>query len=89
MKPSAWEALFFLLALKVPLVFVGIVVWRAVRAVPDEGGPDEADVRATVADTPPSGPPRRPRRPGRRPPGRPPRRSSPQRSAERRTLESR
>jgi hypothetical protein len=89
MDPSVWEAIFFLLALKIPLVFVGIVVWRAVRAVPEEDGSGGAEVRAPVTDTPPGGGLRPPRRPSRRPPGRSPRRSSPQRPAGTRTLDGR
>lgn len=89
MEPSVWEAIFFLLALKIPLVFVGIVVWRAIKAVPEEDGSDGVEVRANVTDTPPTGGPRTPRRPSRRPPGPPPRRSPPQRPAGTRTLDGR
>jgi hypothetical protein len=37
---SAWEAIFLLLVLKIPLVYLGLVVWWAIRAgpTPDEGG---------------------------------------------------
>lgn len=37
---SAWEAIFLLLVLKIPLVYLGLVVWWSVRAEPkpDEGG---------------------------------------------------
>lgn len=88
MTPSVWEAVFFLLALKIPVVFVGIVVWRAIRAVPDEQEPG-AEVRAAVADTPPVGPSAPPRRPSHRSRSRPPRRPSPQRPAGTRTLDGR
>jgi len=39
---SVWEAIFMLLVLKIPLVYLGIVVWWAIRAEPStEDGPDE------------------------------------------------
>jgi hypothetical protein len=88
MDPSVWEAVFFLLALKIPVVFVGIVVWRAIRAVPDAGEP-EAPVAAQVSDTPPGGPMRPSRRSGGRPFAGPSRRPSPQRPAGTRTLDGR
>ena len=36
---SAWEAIFMLLVLKIPLVYLGVVIWWAIRAepVPGEG----------------------------------------------------
>ena len=44
---SVWEAIFMLVVLKIPLVYLGVVVWWAVRAEPDSsGGGDEAGVRA-------------------------------------------
>jgi hypothetical protein len=77
-----WEALFFLVILKIPVVYLGLVVWWAIREAPDRQEP--AGV-AVVPDTPPDGPghgvpdraPRRPAptRPLRRPPG--PRRPRP------------
>lgn len=88
MDPSVWEAVFFLIALKIPVIFVGVVVWRAIRAVPEEEEPG-AEVRATVADTPPTAPQPHVRRPSRRRPSRPPRRPSPQRPAGTRTLDGR
>lgn len=40
---SVWEALFMLLVLKIPVVYLSGVVWWAVRAEPaPEGGPDDA-----------------------------------------------
>ena len=45
---SVWEAIFMLVVLKIPLVYLGVVVWWAIRAEPDPpGGGDEAGVRAT------------------------------------------
>jgi hypothetical protein len=66
---SAWEAIFMLLVLKIPLIYLAIVVLWAVRAEPEiaDGG-DEAGVLAPVA---PCGwtdwQRRRTRRPGRVP----------------------
>ena len=34
MGVSAWEAIFMLVVLKIPIVYLGIVVWWAVRAEP-------------------------------------------------------
>jgi hypothetical protein len=72
-----WEAVFFLVLLKIPVVYLGLVVWWALRAEPDRGEPVSV---ATISDTPPSGPgfgvrrrpPRRPSssRPHDRPAGR-------------------
>jgi hypothetical protein len=44
---SVWEALFMLVVLKIPVVYLGAVVWWAVRAEPavDFGDGDEAAVR--------------------------------------------
>ena len=48
---SVWEAIFMLVVLKIPVVYLGIVVWWAIRAEPTpEDGPDE--VRALVPLTP-------------------------------------
>ena len=39
---SVWEALFMLVVLKIPVVYLSAVVWWAIRAEPlPEGGPDE------------------------------------------------
>lgn len=47
MTVSAWEAFFFIVVLKIPLIYLAIVVWWAVRAVPDQpGGGDGATVVA-------------------------------------------
>jgi hypothetical protein len=37
---SAWEAFFFVVVLKIPVIYLAAVVWWAVRAVPEhpEGG---------------------------------------------------
>ncbi len=83
-----WEALFMLVLLKIPIVYLCMVVWWAIRAEPHEEGPA---VAAPVADTP-SEPTEwaRPPRPGRRsgpdraPRGRTPRRSAPLRGEVRR-----
>ena len=37
MSAEAWEFLFMMLALKIPIVYLGFVVWYAIKAVPEEG----------------------------------------------------
>jgi hypothetical protein len=60
-----WEAVFFLVLLKIPVVYLGFVVWWAIREEPDRREPTAV---AAVSDTPPSGPGvGGPRRPARRP----------------------
>lgn len=64
----AWEIVFMLLVLKIPIVYLCIVVWWAIKAEPSPLAFAEV---AVVADTPPTaGSPRRPRA-GRRRPTRP------------------
>lgn len=48
-----WEAVFFLLVLKIPTVYLGFVVWWAIRG---ERERDEPVAVAVVTDTPPEGP---------------------------------
>jgi hypothetical protein len=69
MSVSVWEAVFMLVVLKIPLVYLGIVVWWAIRAepVPGDGG---EPVREVVPLTPCGWNEwrlRRPTRPGVRP----------------------
>jgi hypothetical protein len=48
---SVWEALFMLVVLKIPVVYLSVVVWWAIRAEPvAEGGSDEP--RSLVPLTP-------------------------------------
>jgi hypothetical protein len=48
---SVWEAIFMLVVLKIPLVYLGIVVWWAIRAEPlPDDGPEP--VRVLVPLTP-------------------------------------
>jgi hypothetical protein len=66
---TVWEAIFMLVVLKIPLVYLAIVVWWAIRAepVPGDGG---EPVRAFVPLTPCGWNEwrrRRPTRPGIRP----------------------
>jgi hypothetical protein len=63
-----WEIVFMLLILKIPIVYLCVVVWWAIKAEPLP--PDLAEV-AVVSNTPPSGgsPPRQRR--GRPRPARP------------------
>jgi hypothetical protein len=44
---SVWEALFMLVVLKIPVVYLGAVVWWAIRAEPvvDFGDGEETPVR--------------------------------------------
>lgn len=47
---SVWEAVFMLVVLKLPLVYLGIVIWWALRAEPRPiGGGDEVGVLAPLA----------------------------------------
>jgi nitrogen fixation-related uncharacterized protein len=48
---SAWEAIFMLVALKIPMVYLAVVVWWAIKAepLPDDG---QEPVRALVPLTP-------------------------------------
>lgn len=51
------EVVFFLVVLKIPLIYLGVVVWLAIR---DEPRRDDPTVLVPVADTPaPVGPGRR------------------------------
>jgi hypothetical protein len=48
-----WEAVFLLLVLKIPLVYMCLVVWWAIRAEPRD---EEPAVVPSVSDTPSSPP---------------------------------
>jgi hypothetical protein len=48
---SAWEAIFLLVVLKIPMVYLAIVVWWAIRAEPLPGDGGEP-VRTAVPLTP-------------------------------------
>ncbi len=48
---SVWEAIFMLVVLKIPMVYLAAVVWWAIRAEPHQGGESEP-VRAFVPLTP-------------------------------------
>jgi hypothetical protein len=49
-----WEVAFFLVVLKIPVIYMGVVVWLAIR---DEPRRDDPTVLVPVADTPaPVGP---------------------------------
>jgi len=47
---TAWEAIFMLVVLKIPVIYLASVVWYAVRAEPEPagGGGGEAGVLAPV-----------------------------------------
>ena len=69
-----WEIVFMLLILKIPIVYLCVVVWYAISAEPTGTDPAEP---VLVTDTPPSG--GAPFRRSRRSTARPPRRPSPTR----------
>ena len=50
MSSTVWEAIFMLVILKIPVIYLGAVVWYAVRAEPEPagGGGDEASVLAPL-----------------------------------------
>ncbi len=49
MTVSAWEAIFMLVVLKLPVIYLGTVVWWAVRAEPEvAAGGDEVGVLAPL-----------------------------------------
>jgi hypothetical protein len=61
MSRGAWELVFMMLILKIPLVYLGLVVWYAIRAEPEPGiDPTEHSVWRPWSQ--PEGP--RPRRGG-------------------------
>src|SRR5947199_1211015 len=63
MSAEAWEFLFMMLALKIPIVYLGIVVWYAIKAEPDsEPGAEHEDFSIWRPWRRPTGP--RPRRGG-------------------------
>jgi hypothetical protein len=37
MSGQAWELVFMMLILKIPIVYLGLVVWYAIRAEPEPG----------------------------------------------------
>jgi hypothetical protein len=41
MSAEAWEFLFMMLALKIPIVYLGFVVWYAIKAEPTPGAEEE------------------------------------------------
>ena len=45
-----WEAIFMLVVLKIPMIYLAVVVWYAVRAEPEPaaGGGDESGVLAPL-----------------------------------------
>jgi hypothetical protein len=48
---SAWEAIFLLVVLKIPMIYLAVVVWWAIRAEPTPGDGQEP-VHALVPLTP-------------------------------------
>jgi hypothetical protein len=37
MSSAAWELIFMMLILKIPIIYLGFVVWYAIRAEPEPG----------------------------------------------------
>jgi hypothetical protein len=77
LEAMLWEAIFLLLVLKIPIVYMCLVVWWAIRAEPREEQPAAVSrVSDTPSGPPPppaaplSGGPRTPRGPRRRDDGR-------------------
>lgn len=64
----AWEIVFMLLILKIPIVYLCVVIWWAIR---EEPAPADPAGVAVLPDTPPSGGSPRRRRTGQRRPVRP------------------
>jgi hypothetical protein len=62
MSAEAWELLFMMLALKIPIVYLGCVVWYAIKAEPEEPGTEQGDHSIWRPWRRPAGP--RPRRGG-------------------------
>jgi hypothetical protein len=58
MSGQAWELVFMLLILKIPIVYLGLVVWYAIRAEP-EPGVDPTEYSVWQPWRRPSGPRRR------------------------------
>jgi hypothetical protein len=45
MSSGAWELIFMMLILKIPMVYLGLVVWYAIRAEPEPGvDPNETSI---------------------------------------------
>lgn len=64
----AWEIIFMLVILKIPIVYIAVVIWWAIKAEPDPG---ELAGVTVLSDTPAPGGSPRARRPRGRRPGRP------------------
>jgi hypothetical protein len=43
MSNEAWALIFMMIVLKVPIVYLGMVVWYAIRAVPEPGASEEPE----------------------------------------------
>jgi hypothetical protein len=63
MSRGAWELIFMLVVLKIPMIYLGLVVWYAIRAEP-EPGVDPNDVSVWRPWQHPRNPQPRPRRGG-------------------------
>jgi hypothetical protein len=63
MSGQAWELVFMMLILKIPIIYLGLVVWYAIRAEP-EPGVDPTEYSVWRPWRRPSGAGPRPRRGG-------------------------
>lgn len=43
MSGEAWGFVFLMLALKIPIVYLGVVVWYAIKAEPEPGADEQQD----------------------------------------------
>jgi hypothetical protein len=59
-RHSVWELVFFMVILKIPIVYLGMVVWYAIKAEPTPEEGDAVTVRVGSDPGPDRGP--RPRR---------------------------
>lgn len=62
MSGEAWGFVFLMLALKLPILYLGVVVWYAIKAEPESGDVDQQDFSIWRPWRRPTGP--RPRRGG-------------------------
>ena len=50
---TIWEIVFLMVILKIPIVYLCVVVWYAIRAKPHPGPPDALGVRTDPGDSGP------------------------------------
>ena len=62
MSATGWALVFMMLILKIPIVYLGCVVWYAIKAEPEPGVEPQEEHRSGARGRRPNGP--RPRRGG-------------------------